>query len=124
MIIPELVDALSPSRASLTATRRASRRFGAPPSSVASPAQLHRGQPSGQLHDRGRCPVCVRTVREAKRLTPRTGTDGVRTSGLTGSFIIEAQWPAPKGQTFISRTAPRSAMTTYRSPRLAFVAPT
>lgn len=39
------------------------------------------------------CPLYVRTASDAKRPTPRTGADSVRTSTLTCSFTVTAQLP-------------------------------
>lgn len=38
------------------------------------------------------CPLYVRARNGANWLTPRTGTDSVRTSGLTCSFTVMVPW--------------------------------
>ena len=42
------------------------------------------------------CPLYVRAGSDAKRLTPRTGTDSVRTSSLTCSFTVIAPPATPE----------------------------
>ena len=49
------------------------------------------------------CPLYVRTVKDAKRLTPRTGTDSIRTRILTCCFTVMA----PPGQVIVGRAVGR-----------------